>query len=79
MSHAQIVRRLPESAQLSCQARSHQPLQIRITRTAALMHVWYQRIRQRRELRQLDTRILRDLGKTRLQARDEWRKPFWRE
>lgn len=38
-----------------------------------------ERARQRRELAQLDARMLRDLGLTRGQALAEARKPFWRK
>ncbi|NIR28247.1 MAG: DUF1127 domain-containing protein [Gammaproteobacteria bacterium] len=38
-----------------------------------------ERARQRRELAQLDDRMLRDMGLTRSQARAEARKPFWRK
>jgi uncharacterized protein YjiS (DUF1127 family) len=36
------------------------------------------RQRQRRALRELDDRMLRDIGLTRDQAQDEARKPFWK-
>ena len=44
-------------------------------RTLAL---WRERARQRRHLSELDDRLLRDIGLTRHQVRDEYRKPFWR-
>jgi len=37
-----------------------------------------QRIRQRRALARLDTRLLRDIGISAEQARREAAKPFWR-
>lgn len=39
---------------------------------------WRQRRRQRHALRELDDRLLRDVGLSRDQARTECRKPFWR-
>ena len=41
--------------------------------------VRYARQRQRQTLAQLDDRILRDLGISRLEAEREARKPFWRD
>jgi uncharacterized protein YjiS (DUF1127 family) len=48
---------------------------------AAVTHVaaWRDRARQRRLLAQLTDRELRDIGLTRYDALEEWRKPFWRE
>ena len=40
---------------------------------------WYQRAKQRRQLAQLDDRMLKDIGVTPMQARCEARKPFWVE
>jgi uncharacterized protein YjiS (DUF1127 family) len=51
---------------------------------AALQHAvdaiwtWRERMRTRRQLAMLDDRLLRDIGITRLQARSEAEKPFWR-
>ena len=39
---------------------------------------WLERHRQRRTLRQLDDRMLRDVGLTRFDAEHEIAKPFWR-
>ena len=39
---------------------------------------WRERMRSRRQLAMLDDRLLRDIGITRLQARSEAEKPFWR-
>jgi uncharacterized protein YjiS (DUF1127 family) len=38
----------------------------------------YQRLRQRRALAQLDQHLLRDIGISAAQARQEFEKPFWR-
>jgi uncharacterized protein YjiS (DUF1127 family) len=45
----------------------------------ALLDVWRQRSRDRRELARMDQRSLRDLGLTPHDALYEARKPFWRE
>ncbi len=47
-------------------------------RLAALIALWYRRWEQRCALAALDDRLLRDIGKTRVQALDEAAKPFWR-
>lgn len=38
---------------------------------------WRRRARGRRQLAQLDCRGLHDIGISRRQAREEWKKPFW--
>ena len=43
-----------------------------------LMGRWCERRRQRRDLSDLDDRLLDDIGITRRQADEECRKPFWR-
>ena len=40
--------------------------------------VWRDRARQRRELMELDGRLLKDIGVSRAEAEFEARKPFWR-
>lgn len=44
----------------------------------AVMHCWYERVRQRGELARLDARMLRDIGVTPSEAAAEYAKPFWR-
>jgi uncharacterized protein YjiS (DUF1127 family) len=44
---------------------------------AAILVLWTQRARQRRDLRALDDRLLEDVGLTRVQVRRECAKPFW--
>ena len=40
--------------------------------------VWHRRRRERSQLAAMDDRALSDLGLSRIDARQEWRKPFWR-
>lgn len=47
-------------------------------RVACALKTYLQYARQRRQLKRLDARLLRDIGVTRYQAQAEWRKPFWR-
>ncbi len=49
-----------------------------LTRLAALLRTYQQRQLQRRELRMLDERGLKDIGLTRAQVDVECSKPFWR-
>lgn len=49
--------------------------------TPSLMNqllVWHRRRQERRLLAAMDDRALGDLGLSRIDARQEWRKPFWR-
>jgi uncharacterized protein YjiS (DUF1127 family) len=54
------------------------------TLNAAALHAvdtiltWHERARMRHQLLMLDDRLLRDIGITRLEARNEAEKPFWR-
>ena len=43
-----------------------------------VVSTWGERARERRQLLSLDDHALRDIGLTRAEAEDEWRKPFWR-
>ena len=45
---------------------------------AALLRLWHQRARQRRQLMRLDDKLLKDIGLTRCDAETEATKPFWR-
>jgi uncharacterized protein YjiS (DUF1127 family) len=44
----------------------------------AVLGLWRQRVRGRRELARLDLRLLRDIGVTPNEADSECGKPFWR-
>jgi uncharacterized protein YjiS (DUF1127 family) len=44
-----------------------------------LIELWRARSTQRRKLRSLDDRLLKDIGASRCDAEAEYRKPFWRE
>ena len=48
-------------------------------RSLALLREWNERSRQRWQLRELDDRMLQDIGVTRTEAEAEWDKPFWTE
>lgn len=48
-----------------------------IANFAAEVLRWYERARQRSQLKQLDDRLLDDIGVTRAQAEAEARKPGW--
>lgn len=45
----------------------------------AMLRGWRRRARSRRELAQLDARLLRDIGLDRARALHEASKPFWRD
>jgi uncharacterized protein YjiS (DUF1127 family) len=49
-----------------------------LQQAAAVIWTWRGRARMRHQLAMLDDRLLRDIGITRLQARSEAEKPFWR-
>jgi len=44
----------------------------------ALLHIWQQRSRSRRQLAQLDSRLLADTGISAAERQVELSKPFWR-
>lgn len=44
----------------------------------ALLHIWQQRSRSRRQLAQLDPRLLADTGISEAERQVELSKPFWR-
>lgn len=44
-----------------------------------VLHIWPDRHRQRRKLRDMDDDQLRDIGISRSAAMREGRKPFWRQ
>ncbi len=50
-----------------------------VARLGALLRLWRARIRERRELAQLDERELHDIGVSRATVFYELDKPFWRE
>ena len=47
------------------------------TRTLAALFAWLERARSRRQLGELDDRMLADIGLDRATARDESERPFW--
>jgi uncharacterized protein YjiS (DUF1127 family) len=48
-------------------------------RVLATLREWRRRVRDRRELGELDERMLQDIGLTRTDAEFLMNKPFWRE
>jgi uncharacterized protein YjiS (DUF1127 family) len=48
-----------------------------LRRCGAVLRIWVARARQRRALRELDDRLLGDIGLTRVDAERECAKPFW--
>ena len=44
----------------------------------ALVATWQARAKQRRELQEMEPRVLRDLGLSQAEAASESAKPFWR-
>ncbi|MBM7062544.1 DUF1127 domain-containing protein [Pseudomonas sp. UL073] len=49
-----------------------------LLRLAGLLHLWAQRARTRRQLAQLDERLLADAGISACERAAELNKPFWR-
>jgi uncharacterized protein YjiS (DUF1127 family) len=68
------ARQLPEPWLASVWSGLHAALE----HTVDAISTWRERARMRRHLLMLDDRLLRDIGITRLQARGEAEKPFWR-
>lgn len=63
---------------LTAAESSRRTLSGRLRGVVALLALWAARQRQRRELGELDERLLRDIGVTRAAALREADKPFWR-
>ena len=57
--------------------RASEVLQLAWGRALETMYLWWRRARTRRELEELDDRILADVGLDRVEARREAAKPFW--
>ena len=51
---------------------------MRLRRAVDLLLTWRERARQRRQLRSLNDRMLRDIGITRADVLAKSSKPFWR-
>lgn len=58
--------------------RSHPVGRLSLRDLAAIISLWRQRARSRRDLLWLNEQQLRDIGIDRLSAQEEGRKPFWR-
>lgn len=65
---------------LGSAARRHDGVAIgrRLAHLGSLLLLWQERSRQRRQLRDLDPRLWRDLGLTEADLQRECAKPFWR-
>ncbi len=50
---------------------------IRLTAILETLLEWWQRCEERRQLLELDERLLKDIGVSRAEATEEARKPFW--
>jgi uncharacterized protein YjiS (DUF1127 family) len=48
-----------------------------LLQAGAVMSLWYERSRQRRQLARMEDRLLRDIGLDRASAMEEASKPFW--
>jgi uncharacterized protein YjiS (DUF1127 family) len=49
-----------------------------VSRVVDLMLTWSDRMRQRRQLAELDDRLLQDIGVSRADIENEISRPFWR-
>ena len=67
---------LTESVRHTVAAATKWGVQV-LPRGWAKLEVWYRRASQRRQLRELDERLLRDIGISRADAWREGRKRFW--
>lgn len=56
---------------------SHQPFLAPLSRPLAMLRRWRQTARERRQLEEMDDRMLRDIGLAREDARREAARPFW--
>jgi uncharacterized protein YjiS (DUF1127 family) len=65
-------------ADLSLHYSSKAPLAGTYTAFGQILATWRRRAKERRELGQLDRRILRDLGLSEGEVAFEANKPFWR-
>jgi uncharacterized protein YjiS (DUF1127 family) len=66
-------------ADISLHFSSKAPLAGTYTALNQILNTWRRRVRERRELAQLDSRSLRDLGLTESAIQFEANKPFWRD
>lgn len=58
--------------------RKSRTLKLSWSRALDTAHLWWQRARTRRQLAELDDRMLMDVGLDRVEAGREAAKPFWR-
>jgi uncharacterized protein YjiS (DUF1127 family) len=58
--------------------RAWSALHAALAATTESIATWRERTRTRRQLLELDDRLLRDIGIDRVQAQSEAEKPFWR-
>jgi uncharacterized protein YjiS (DUF1127 family) len=67
----------PHTVQTRLASRVWQRIHALLARGLDVLRTWQHRHRGRRALRQLDDRLLRDIGVSRAEAAREARKPFW--
>lgn len=78
MSTHSILPQVPSSALAHPTHALRHLLQQAIQATYATLVLWNDRQMQRNHLRELDDRLLRDMGLSRRDVRQEALKPFWR-
>lgn len=69
---------VPNHPERSLIERNGTPFTSGIGKIAETAAIWRQRAHQRRQLRNLNDRLLLDIGLDRAGAQREWSKPFWR-
>jgi uncharacterized protein YjiS (DUF1127 family) len=73
-----IATPLPQRLREPWLAHAWRTLNAAALRAVDTILTWHERARMRHQLLMLDDRLLRDIGITRVEARNEAEKPFWR-
>lgn len=66
------------NSQLQTKSKAELAKQSSISLIGGTLSIWLNRSRQRKNLAALDERMLKDIGYTTSQARNEFSKPFWK-